>query len=88
VIVDHSTRFNQELPRLLDVPGFTGIRIHPGNSAADTDGCILVGLRRAADSVLDSRKAFEPLLEKIRRGIEAGQCCIEVAEERDTSVTA
>ena len=88
VIVDHSTRFNQELPHLLDIPGFTGIRIHPGNSAADTDGCILVGLRRAADSVLDSRKAFEPLLEKIRRGIEAGQCFIEVAEERDTSVTA
>jgi hypothetical protein len=88
VIVDHSDHFKQDLPHVLDVPGFTGIRIHPGNTPADTDGCILVGLRRAADSVQDSGKAFDAVFGKVRQGIDAGGCFIEISGERDTSVTA
>lgn len=65
IIVDFSKRFRRELPRLLDVPGFDGIRIHSGNIAADTDGCLLVGQKRTASGVSFSRMAFEALFEKI-----------------------
>src|SRR5512133_1213857 len=43
ITLEHSPHFGRKLPYLHDVPGFSGILIHAGNSAADTKGCILVG---------------------------------------------
>ncbi len=59
--ITHSPRFNRRLPILLGVPGFDGIRIHPGNSSADSEGCILPGRARGKGTVLESRLAFEEL---------------------------
>jgi len=67
-----SQRFNRVLPELLDVPGFAGIRIHAGNTAVDTDGCILVGCDRAAQRVGRSGLALEKLLARLRRDRTAG----------------
>ena len=61
VVVDFSQRFQRRMPLLLDVPMFTGIRIHSGNTAQDTRGCVLVGEWRAPDWVGDSRRAFADL---------------------------
>lgn len=61
VVIDYSERFKRRLPHLLDVPGFTGIRIHPGNRAADTRGCLLPGMERYDDSVGHSQIAFDHL---------------------------
>lgn len=62
IILNQSTRFKRELPLLLDVPGFAGIRIHSGNTAEDTEGCILVGNNQQANWIGESRKAFEVLM--------------------------
>lgn len=43
VTVAYSNTFKRELPILISVPDFVGIRIHRGNKPADTKGCILPG---------------------------------------------
>ena len=43
VVLSMSNRFQKILPEVLNVPGFTGIRIHSGNSSVDTEGCIILG---------------------------------------------
>jgi len=80
VIVTMSNRFQRPLPLLVNVPDFDGIRIHPGNTAADTDGCILPGCDRYANSVGRSRVAFEALFTKIKDAIAKGEkVTIEIA---------
>lgn len=49
------------VPRLQGVRGFDGVLIHPGNTASDTDGCILVGYNKAKGKVLESVAAYERL---------------------------
>ena len=66
VIINQSNRFKKLLPLLLKVPNFEGVRIHPGNSNHDTEGCILVGRTRSKDFIGQSRKAFESLFAKMK----------------------
>ena len=67
VIIDHSNRFNCDMPHILNVPGFEGIRIHKGNTSADTEGCILLGTTWAGkDFIGNSKFAFDPLFEKMK----------------------
>lgn len=74
VIVDFSDHFHQTMPHLLNVPGFDGIRIHSGNTAADTEGCILVGRQRTGpDFVAGSRDAYGVLLPKIQGALARGE---------------
>lgn len=61
VLIQPSRRFGQDVPHLIDVPGRSAIEIHPGNTAIDTHGCIVVGQARGVASVLNSRKAFDDL---------------------------
>lgn len=66
VIIDMSNRFKRLLPLVVDVPGFAGVRIHPGNTDKDTEGCILVGTSRSKDFVGNSRAAFDVLFKKMQ----------------------
>ncbi len=81
VILDWSPRFKRELPHVLDVPGFAGIRIHPGNRAGDTEGCILVGSKVVSeDFIADSRYTFMVLMNRLEDVYERGDIIVlEVA---------
>lgn len=75
IVSTYSPRFKRNLPLLLDVPGYEGVRIHPGNSPEDTLGCILPGTAIGADgqSVVQSRAAFDKLNDLIMQAIIAKQ---------------
>lgn len=73
VVISYSPKFKQWLPILLGVPKFEGIRIHAGNTAKDTEGCILVGQNREVGKVLDSRKWLNELKQKIVEAKDRGE---------------
>jgi hypothetical protein len=69
VVITWSPKFKMWLPLLLGGPDFNrlwqGIRIHAGNTAQDTQGCILVGRNQIVGRVLESRKWLYELKQKI-----------------------
>lgn len=69
VALTFSPRFNRVLPLLMDVKGFTGIRIHSGNRAKDTEGCILCGKNTVVGEVTNSRYWSNRVKELIERAI-------------------
>lgn len=68
----YSPRFKKNVLELQDVPGFSGVRIHSGNTSDDTEGCLILGLTQTKNGVADSRAAmveFNKLVrEKLARG--------------------
>lgn len=62
-----SSKYKKQMPFLLDVPEFTGIMIHTGNTTNDTEGCILVGHHTGKSPVVyNSRMCFNMLDTLIR----------------------
>ena len=66
VEVTYSPRFKRNLPLLVDVPNYTGIRIHNGSNKDHTYGCILVGFNTSKGILSDSRKTSDQLTEKLK----------------------
>lgn len=75
VVVTMSNRFKKMLPLLLNVPGYEGIRIHTGNTHANTEGCILPATSVSKDGTFgfESGKAFNKLFARITKALDAGE---------------
>lgn len=66
VSITYSNKFKKMLPLIESVKGFSGIRIHSGNTAKDSLGCILVGENKEVGKVINSRKTFDKLFDLIK----------------------
>jgi hypothetical protein len=90
VVIDFSQRFEREMPHVLNVEGFDGIRIHSGNTSADTEGCILLGqARNGSDEVINSRAAYNAFFPKLQAAINNGErVSITIVAARAVGVTA
>ena len=69
LVLSYSNRFKKVMPEILNVPNFSGIRIHCGNSSKDTEGCLLVGKwdGKTENWISDSKSSYNklyPLLEE------------------------
>jgi hypothetical protein len=73
VIVNISPAKKRMLPRLLDVPGFSGILIHRGNTKNDSSGCILVGKNKVKGKVINSTQCEKQLVEILTEAQEQGE---------------
>jgi hypothetical protein len=65
VTVSWSNRFQRPMPGVHDVPGFTGVRIHGGNTEADTHGCPLLGAARTTAGIANCKGVNERLMDRL-----------------------
>lgn len=77
VALGYSPKFRRELPRLQDVPFFSGILIHRGNDAEDTSGCILVGENKVKGKVINSTKYEVELVKRMNADSSESNITIE-----------
>lgn len=64
--ITYSPKYKRMMPLLLNVKGFSGIRIHSGNSSKDTEGCLLVGKNKQVGKVLESRDTYQRLFKMMQ----------------------
>lgn len=67
IIISFSNKFKKQLPLLLNVPAYEGIRMHPGNTKSDTAGCLLPGLLMQKDAVTHSTEAYFQIFEAMQK---------------------
>jgi hypothetical protein len=72
VIISFSQRFKKPMPEILNVPGFEGIRIHGGNTDADTLGCILLGAQRTSNGVANCAAVNNSLISMLEKAEDIG----------------
>ncbi len=61
------------MPRLLNVPGWDGILIHPGNTALDSWGCLICGRNTVKGKVTSSRDVFKTIYKQMKSAWDKGE---------------
>lgn len=74
----YSPRFKKYTPQLMNVPSFEGIRIHAGNTSADTEGCLILGKNKQVGKVLNSRDTINKFYSIIKEACSNGKVTIEI----------
>lgn len=65
--------FDGKLPRLINVPAFDGVLIHPGTDEDSTSGCLIVGQNKVVGKVIQSTATFGSLMEILLKASNAGE---------------
>lgn len=78
-----SNRFKKVMPELMSVPMFAGIRIHGGNTEANTEGCILLGSKRTEDRISNCASALTRLHQIISDEERKGEVWIEIVDAQE-----
>lgn len=73
-----SNRFKRYLPELMDVPMFTAVRIHGGNTELDTKGCILVGRNRTEQTINTCATVLEHICARVLEAEKLGEVWITI----------
>ena len=74
----YSPRFKKYTPQLMNVTSFEGIRIHAGNTSADTEGCLILGENKQVGKVLNSRATINKFYPIIKEACSKGKVTIEI----------
>ena len=74
----YSPRFKKYTPQLMNVPSFEGIRVHAGNTSADTEGCLILGENKQVGKVLNSRATINKFYPIINEACSNGKVTIEI----------
>lgn len=78
VVITMSNRFKKLLPLLLNVPNYEGVRVHTGNTALDTEGCLILGQTRSVDFVGGSKLAMSAFMPKLTNALKNGKVFITI----------
>lgn len=78
VVWAYSPRFKRYTPRLLNVKSFAGVLIHGGNTARDTEGCIILGQNKVKGKVINSKEFVNKLYPIIKNACQKGKVTIEI----------
>ena len=76
--IDYSNRFKKNMAHILNVRGYEGIRIHTGNSAKDSLGCIIVGKNKVVGKVVESRDTYNQLFPILQKAFKEGEIKITI----------